>query len=190
MLSGNQLKLDKPVSVAGFYLPTKARKQTNSESAASVGESSAAESQKLNDMQDDDHQHESANISQDGNEFDSTCPETSEASSTILDSPVSPVNEEHIQTEAESVAKENKEDHEDQKDRDESESNDGEDNEEDEDDDEEDDQEGWITPGNLEEIKKLTLNEFEQQEAVELKIKVGCMTSDFSMQVQLKTLFI
>lgn len=48
--------------------------------------------------------------------------------------------------------------------------------------DEENDEEGWITPGNLEQVKKTTLNEVEQFDINEQKFKVGCMTSDFSMQ--------
>ncbi len=47
-----------------------------------------------------------------------------------------------------------------------------------------DDGEGWITPANLEEAKKLSQLSGEEKEIQEdSQIKVGCMTSDFSMQV-------
>lgn len=50
--------------------------------------------------------------------------------------------------------------------------------------DEADDGEGWITPANLEEAKKLSQLSGEEKEIQEdSQIKVGCMTSDFSMQV-------
>ncbi len=44
-------------------------------------------------------------------------------------------------------------------------------------------EEGWITPSNLNEIQKQCIAEAEKQEIADFKIKVGCMTSDFSMQV-------
>ena len=49
----------------------------------------------------------------------------------------------------------------------------------------EDDEEGWIKPSNLEQMKKLSIIESEQQDIENLQIKVGCMTSDFSMQVSI-----
>ena len=45
------------------------------------------------------------------------------------------------------------------------------------------DEDGWITPYNLKEIQKESLVEADKYEINDLKIKVGCMTSDFSMQV-------
>ncbi len=56
-------------------------------------------------------------------------------------------------------------------------------------DDEEDDGEGWITPGNLEEMKKLSQLSCEEKEIKDSQITVGCMTSDFSMQVLIHLLF-
>ena len=53
---------------------------------------------------------------------------------------------------------------------------------EDNDSDEENDEEGWITPGNLDQVKKASLNDVEQFDIKEQKFQVGCMTSDFSMQ--------
>ncbi len=49
--------------------------------------------------------------------------------------------------------------------------------------DEDDDGEGWITPSNLTEIQKQSIIEGDKQEIIDVKLKVGCMTSDFSMQV-------
>ena len=56
--------------------------------------------------------------------------------------------------------------------------NDGEGEEENDEDDE-----GWITPSNLEKVKKMSQVESEQQEINNLELKVACMTSDFAMQV-------
>lgn len=47
----------------------------------------------------------------------------------------------------------------------------------------EDDNIGWITPSNLAEVKKLNGVHGDEQEVDKLQIQVGCMTSDFSMQV-------
>ena len=52
-----------------------------------------------------------------------------------------------------------------------------------EEDEEEDDDVGWITPSNLEEVKKMNLNELEE-DLNNLFVKVACMTSDFAMQVK------
>jgi hypothetical protein len=46
----------------------------------------------------------------------------------------------------------------------------------------EEDEIGWITPSNLEEVKKMNLNELEE-DISNLSVKVACMTSDFAMQV-------
>lgn len=46
-----------------------------------------------------------------------------------------------------------------------------------------DDNEGWINPSNLEQFKKTSLVESEEQELTNMKLKVACMTADFSMQV-------
>jgi RNA-binding protein NOB1 len=51
-----------------------------------------------------------------------------------------------------------------------------------EDDSEDEDEVGWITPSNLEEVKKMNLNELEE-DISHLNVKVACMTSDFAMQV-------
>jgi len=51
-----------------------------------------------------------------------------------------------------------------------------------EDDSEDEDEAGWITPSNLEEVKKMNLNELEE-DISHLNVKVACMTSDFAMQV-------
>ena len=51
-----------------------------------------------------------------------------------------------------------------------------------EEDEEDDDNVGWITPANLETVKKQNLNELEE-DINNLNIKVACMTSDFAMQV-------
>ena len=48
---------------------------------------------------------------------------------------------------------------------------------------EDDDENGWITPSNLEEVKKMNLNELEE-DLTNLSVKVACMTSDFAMQVK------
>ena len=56
-------------------------------------------------------------------------------------------------------------------------------NENEEENDGDEDEEGWIKPSNLEQMKKLSIIESEQQNIENLQIKVGCMTSDFSMQV-------
>lgn len=45
------------------------------------------------------------------------------------------------------------------------------------------DEEGWITPGNLDKMKQLSIVESELEQIDNLKFKVACMTSDFSMQV-------
>ena len=47
---------------------------------------------------------------------------------------------------------------------------------------EDEDEAGWITPSNLEEVKKMNLNELEE-DISHLNVKVACMTSDFAMQV-------
>ena len=50
-------------------------------------------------------------------------------------------------------------------------------------DEDEDDNIGWITPSNLEEVKKLNGVHGDEQDIEEqLQMPVGCMTSDFSMQ--------
>ena len=49
----------------------------------------------------------------------------------------------------------------------------------------EEDEVGWITPSNLEEVKKMNLNELEE-DISNLSVKVACMTSDFAMQVSKK----
>ena len=121
-----QLKLTKPVHVAGFYLPKK-----------SVG--------------DDGKQEEDEN----NNKEESSEP-----------------NKKEEEEEVEKVEVEEEEEEEEEED--------------DEDEDEEDDEEGgeWITPGNLDEIKKLSMVDSDQSQLGENnKIKVGCMTSDFAMQV-------
>ena len=56
-------------------------------------------------------------------------------------------------------------------------------NNEEESDDEDEDEIGWITPSNLEEVKKMNLNELEE-DISHLSVKVACMTSDFAMQVK------
>ena len=48
---------------------------------------------------------------------------------------------------------------------------------------EEEDNMGWITPGNLAEVKKHSKLTGEEVEIEDSQIRVGCMTSDFSMQV-------
>ena len=48
---------------------------------------------------------------------------------------------------------------------------------------EDNDETGWITPGNLEEVKKLSNLTGDEQEIETMQVTVGCMTSDFSMQV-------
>jgi len=47
---------------------------------------------------------------------------------------------------------------------------------------EDEDQGNWITPSNLDEIKKLHEVEAEQQRIKDMRMEVGCMTSDFAMQ--------
>jgi RNA-binding protein NOB1 len=59
---------------------------------------------------------------------------------------------------------------------------DGEENDVEEDEDEED-EEGWIKPSNLEDIKRSSKIDAEQESLGEAKLKVACMTSDFAMQV-------
>jgi RNA-binding protein NOB1 len=47
---------------------------------------------------------------------------------------------------------------------------------------EEDDDDGWIKPSNLDQVKKKSILDLEQQELTDLHFKVACMTSDFAMQ--------
>jgi RNA-binding protein NOB1 len=56
-------------------------------------------------------------------------------------------------------------------------------NEEEEENNDEENDDGWIKPSNLEEKKKLDLINSDEKELGKQKLKVGCMTSDFSMQV-------
>lgn len=49
-------------------------------------------------------------------------------------------------------------------------------------DEDEDDNVGWITPGNLEEVKRLSNITGGEENIDDRQIQVGCMTSDFSMQ--------
>jgi len=46
----------------------------------------------------------------------------------------------------------------------------------------EDDGVGWINPSNIEETKKQSLIELEEEDVKNRTIPVACMTSDFSMQ--------
>lgn len=48
--------------------------------------------------------------------------------------------------------------------------------------DDDDDQTGWITPNNLDVVKRMNNITGDEQVIDEMQIQVGCMTSDFSMQ--------
>ena len=122
LINANELKLGKPVNIAGFYLPPK----TN----------------KANDNEDKDK-----NESNDQNE------------------------QEELSVNLENNLKLNDENNNDKI------------VEQNVDDDDGDDGEGWITPSNLTEIQRQSIVEGDKQEINDLKLKVGCMTSDFSMQV-------
>lgn len=50
---------------------------------------------------------------------------------------------------------------------------------EEDDDDDDDDNDGWITPGNIRSLKQKMANVDQEKKAVE----VGCVTTDFAMQV-------
>jgi hypothetical protein len=45
------------------------------------------------------------------------------------------------------------------------------------------DEEAWITPINLEEVKKINQADSGEKSFIDKTIPVGCITSDFSMQV-------
>lgn len=53
--------------------------------------------------------------------------------------------------------------------------------------DEEDDDEGWIKPSNLEKMKSQV--DTDKESIGSKRLKVACMTSDFSMQVHLGSLY-
>jgi RNA-binding protein NOB1 len=133
-----ELKLSKPVNVAGFYVPPK--KSNNKTTSESENESKQDENNKVD-------------------ETETVATAVAELS----------VNEK---------AAEKKEEQE----KEEQESGD-EEEEEEEEDEEEDDGGEWITPGNIEEIKKMSQVDSDRLEVNESnRIKVGCMTSDFAMQ--------
>lgn len=127
LINANELKLEKPVNVAGFYLPPKSIKP-NVELKISNGNDKELDEQLSANLKDkldlsSENNHVN-NISDDGLE-------NTEESEELEDGDV---------------------------------------------------EEGWITPSNLNEIQKQCIAEAEKQEIADFKIKVGCMTSDFSMQ--------
>lgn len=125
LINANELKLEKPVSVAGFYLPPKSSKVTT------VIETPDESNYKQQD----------------------------EELSTSMENKLDLNDENNNHNENNSV------------DEDDSNNN------------EESDEEGWITPSNLLEIQKQSIVDADKQEITDLKLKVGCMTSDFAMQV-------
>jgi len=128
LINANELKLEKPVNVAGFYLPPKSTKPNAEQKTSNENEKDLDEqlSANLKDKLDlSTEKNDVNNISDDGLE-------NTEESEEIEDG---------------------------------------------------DEEEGWITPSNLNEIQKQCIAEAEKQEISDFKIKVGCMTSDFSMQV-------
>ena len=134
------LKLNKPVEIAGFYLPKKTTVSKEKEhEIESDADQLPVDKLALDEVDDNNNSDKNEAKERENNEGD---------------------NEE--------------EDGEDDEDKD----------DEDEDEDDEEDDEGWITPGNLEQIRrKNQMGDDEKEEIRDTQIKVGCMTSDFSMQV-------
>lgn len=124
VINASNIKLDKQVNVAGFYLPKKNLKKEENEEAKSDVQSNAVE-----------------NLSEDlGNKLGLA--EQDENNNSLNEADL---NDSQLDGES--------------------------------------DDEGWITPGNLEQIKKLSQVESDQKTIEESsQVKVGCMTSDFSMQ--------
>lgn len=144
---------EKPVNIVGFYLPPRATKKSESNNLENDLAKTLDNQLKLDENNNNDDQNETEQQLEE------------------------PKLVKQVQIEKEYNA--NYDDK--NKNENENESHDVDDGDNDDDNDD-DDEAGWIKPSNLKEMKKLSILESEQQELNNVKFKVGCMTSDFSMQ--------
>jgi hypothetical protein len=173
LIDATKLNLDKQVNIAGFYIPTKGVTSNNKEHKdieIGVNEEIEKIEKKLNEnlyVRNETNVDDQQDLNNNNNNIDKN-DETSKSSG--------PDNQKsfEIGSRNESIEKNN-----------EDKSFDDEEEEENNEDDaaEDNDDDGWITPSNFEQVKKMSLVESEQQDLNNLGIKVACMTSDFSMQV-------
>jgi hypothetical protein len=183
LIDATKLNLDKQVNIAGFYVPAKGTSKENKEQKTNaelddvnkeVEEIEKTLDENLNfknelkviDEQDLNNNNNDSNIEKkiESNNSENGRNSTTDSNKELID-------------------KNNKIENQDDNGDDADDNDDDDDENEDEDEDEDEDDKGWITPSNLEQVKKSSIVESEQQDLNDLNIKVACMTSDFSMQV-------
>ncbi len=147
------LKLNKPVAIAGFYFPKKTSAKEKEPSGDEADPVSIIDKLTLNNLDTNNN----AEISQE-----------QQRENLSAEHDVDQKENEHS---AVNVNDENGDDQ-------------GEGEEEDAEDDEDEQDGGWITPSNFDKIRRMNqMGDDEKEEIRDTQIKVGCMTSDFSMQV-------
>lgn len=158
-----QSKLDKQINIAGFYFPKKeATPQQREQGDRPLDENSnivVEEEMKKLDIRNDNGEEEKSNAENEEKDVDR-----------------STENHESGNDETKESEEGGEEDE-----------GEGEDEDENEDDDDnDDDKEGWINPSNLQKVRKQAEMCAEQEHINSgAHFKVACMTSDFSMQVEI-----